>query len=632
MTVSRSNGVAHEAIIQSPDGNLVLAFRQKKNSFGGTCLYYQVSYKNQPVILESELEIQLDNHLSELALGLKPQRREHWCENLVVRDIRQTVHDSRWEPVYGERRQIRDHYNQAIIRLVKDDRPNYELHLTIRAYNEGVAFRYFFPEDPSAVYYHITAENTQFTLPPETKAWFTPWAQGPYTLLPLAEWLDESERPLTLELKNGLNVCLAEAQMVDYARTNFKLNRDRPDTITTSLYSGVDMITPFATPWRVIMVAEKPGDLIENNDIILNLNPPCQIEDTSWIKPGKVIREMTVSTKGAKACIDFAAQHNLQYVGIDWGWYGVERVFASDARKVNVDPRLNPDRDLDLHEVIAYGRQKGIGIFVYVNQRALLRQLDELFPLYQSWGVKGVKFGFVQVGSHRWSVWLHEAVQKAARCRLMVDIHDEYRPTGFSRTYPNLMTQEGVRGNEEMPDAAHNATLPFTRYIAGAADYTISYYKQKGLGDFHGKFIKTSSAHQLALAVIYYSPLQFLFWYDKPSDFQNEPEIEFFEKVPTVWDDTKVLNGRIGQYITVARRSGEQWFMGIITNDERRSLKIPLDFLSPGKTYRASIYRDDPSVDTRTHVRIDRIKVNASQMLDVELSPSCGQAVRLESE
>jgi alpha-glucosidase len=616
----------------SPDGNYRLEFFRQKNDAERMCLLYQVSYKSTPIILSSELEIQLDNHLSELALAQPVEQRDHWCENLIPQEVERTSRDVVWEPVYGERSRIRDCYNQMTVRLVKDNRPNYEVHLVFRAYNEGIAFRYYFPEDPTSVYYHIVAENTAFTLPPETKAWVTPWAQGPYRRLPLHDWPDESERPLTLELANGLYVCLAEAAMVDYARTNFKLHPTLPDTIVTSLYSSVDTITPFGTPWRVIMAADTPGRLLENNDILLNLNDSCAIEDTSWIKPGKVMRSMKLSTASVKACIDFAAAHNVQYVEIDWGWYGVERQMASDARQVNVDPRLNPKGDLDLHEVIAYGNEKNIGIILYVNQRALLRQIDDILPLYKSWGVKGVKFGFVQVGSHRWSVWLHEAVKMAADYELLVDIHDEYRPTGFSRTYPNLLTQEGIRGNEEMPDAAHNATLPFTRFIAGAADYTISYYKQKGIGDFHGKLIQTTSAHQLALAAINYSPLQFLFWYDLPSDYQGEPEIEFFEKIPTVWDETRVLNGRIGEFITVTRRRGKEWFLGAITDCRERRISVPLDFLEQGKRYTAVIYRDDTTLSTRTRVRVERVSVTAAQELTMELLPSGGQAVWFKVE
>lgn len=191
------------------------------------------------------------------------------------------------------------------------------------------------------------------------------------------------------------------------------------------------------------------------------------------------MREVTLTTEGGKALVDFAVKRNLQYIHFDAGWYGFEYDKASDATTVTLDPRRNPKIDaLNLKEVVAYAKQHGIGVMLYVNQRALQQQLDEILPLYKSWGISGIKFGFVQVGSQVWTKWMHEAVKKCADYGLMVDIHDEYRPTGFSRTYPNLMTQEGIRGNEEFPDATHNVTLPFTRFVAGAADYTICYYRQ----------------------------------------------------------------------------------------------------------------------------------------------------------
>ena len=214
----------------------------------------------------------------------------------------------------------------------------------------------------------------------------------------------------------------------------------------------------------------------------------------------------------------------------------------------------------------------------------------------------------------------------------MVDIHDEYRPTGFSRTYPNLLTQEGVRGNEEMPDATNSTILPFTRFIAGAADHTICYYHRPSLKKRlaetqNSRIMKTSSGHQLALAVVFYSPLQFLYWYDFPEDSQDEPELEFFDKVPTVWDDTKVVDGTIANYITIARRKGEDWFVGTITNNDGRELKIPLKFLTPGRKYEASIYYDDANSKVRTKVSIKRVPVDASTVLDAKLVPSGGQAI-----
>ena len=463
-------------------------------------------------------------------------------------------------------------------------------------------------------------------------AWFTNRAQGEYKLLPMSNWPGESERPLVLQLPDGKYACLAEAEMVYYSRTKFSLDSNKANTINCSIYDRVDFLTPFATPWRVVMVAEHAGELLANNDLLLNLNPACEIKKTSWIQPGKIIREMSLSMKGSKELVDFAVKRHLQYIHFDAGWYGYEYADTSDATKVNVDPRRNPNSDLDLQEVIRYANEKGIGVFLYVNQRALYKQLDEILPLYQKWGVRGIKFGFVEVGSHKWTTWLHDAIKKCAKYNLMVDIHDEYRPTGFSRTYPNLLTQEGVRGNEEMPEATNSTILPFTRFIAGAADHTICYYHRPELKPRlaetqNARVMKTTSGHQLALAVVFYSPLQFLYWYDKPGDSQDEPELEFFDKVSTVWDDTKVVDGEIAKHVTIARRKGDYWFVGTVTNIEKRDLKTPLNFLTPGKKYEASIYYDDSNSKVRTKVSIKRIQVDAFTVLDTKLIASGGQAI-----
>jgi alpha-glucosidase len=387
-------------------------------------------------------------------------------------------------------------------------------------------------------------------------------------------------------------------------------------------------------PWRVIMLADSPGQLLERNDILLNLNDACAIEDTPWIKPGKVIREVTLSTAGGKACVDFAVKHNLQYVEFDAGWYGPENDDASDARGVHLDPKRSKG-PLDLQEVIQYAGERGIGIILYVNHKALERQLDELLPLYQSWGVKGIKFGFVNVGTQKWTSWLHSAIRKAAEHQLMVDVHDEYRPTGWSRTYPNFMTQEGIRGDEERQPNSMSLTTLFTRMLAGAGDNTICYYDER-------VDRQATHAYQLAKAVCFYSPWQFLCWYDRPfisreatgraADARNmigdEPELEFFDHCPTVWDDTKVLHGRIGEYAVLARRSGDSWFVGAMNSEEPRSLDVPLNFLDADKRYAAYVYSDDPTVPTRTHVKIEQRTVDRGTVLKVALPARGGQAIR----
>lgn len=624
--------VVHHWELSSPDARYRVEVFQKTDGEKKRQLYYRIQFGGKAVVLDSELGVLIENRLFESALGIENDPSARWFENLDFKSTVRQSNDSQWHPLYGERSTVRNSYNELTLRFEKfadqagaeegqlgtvyDKRRSYEAEVVFRAYDEGIAFRYQFPESKNGLFLHITGEQTQFTMPEGTLAYYERWAQGPYTLRPLKGWTDDAERPLTMKLPTGLYAALLEARMTDYARTKFRLSKSKPNTLEASLYGGVDAITPYGTPWRVIMAAETPGELLENNDILLNLNDSSRIDDGSWIKPGKVIRS-GLSTAEAKACVDFAASRNMQYIHLDAGWYGPEMKMASDATR----PAAN--RDIDIQQIVRYADQKNIGVFLYVNQRALVQQIDTLFPLLQKWGVKGVKFGFVQVGSNRWTVWLHEAVRKAAQYRLMVDIHDEYRPTGFSRTYPNLLTQEGIRGNEEMPDATHNTILPFTRYLAGAGDYTICYYSNR---------IKTTHAHQLALSVVYYSPLQFLYWYDKPALYHEEPEIAFFDKVKTVWDDSRVLSGAIGEHVAVARRSGREWFLGAITNTESRRLKLPCDFLEKGATYIATVYADDSHTPTRTGVKITQRRLTAEDTLDLELMASGGAAIHFVVE
>ncbi|WP_232373174.1 glycoside hydrolase family 97 protein [Pinibacter aurantiacus] len=554
-------------------------------------------------------------------------------DHLNLHSVTTAKKDTSWKPVYGERNIVLDHYNSAVFSFWKNNNERQVIQLEVRAYNEGIAFRYCFPEHPAGSSDIVISKDlTEYAMPENTSAWFTDHAQGEYRLLPLKDWRGEAERPLTLQLNNGLFVSLAEAKVVDYCRTKFALHPAKPNTIVCSMFDKVELSAPFETPWHVAMIAEKATDLLQNNDIILNLNDACAIKNTDWIKPGKIIREISLSTQGAKDVVDFAVKRKLQYIHFDAGWYGYEYDSTSDATAVNVDPRRNPKNDLNLPEVVQYAKQKGIGVFLYVNQIALAKQLDTLLPLYEKWGIAGLKFGFVNVGSFHWTQWLHEAVKKCAAHHLMVDIHDEYRPTGFSRTYPNLLTQEGVRGNEEMPEANNNAILPFTRFLCGPADYTICYYHRPELKPRlaetqNARVLKTTSMHQMALSVVYYSPLQFMYWYDKPEDSKDEPELEFFDHLPTVWDDTKVLDGEIGKYITIARKKNSEWFVGSITNNDARDIKIVCSFLPAGKKFKATIYYDDPASTVRTKVAMKQIVVNSKTVLDAHLLGSGGQAI-----
>jgi alpha-glucosidase len=536
-----------------------------------------------------------------------------------VVSVSETSHSEVWRPVLGERAEISDRYNEMVVHLEERVPPRRRLQLVFRAYDEGAAFRYTIPEQEGLAAFSITRERSHFRFPEGTVGYAEYWMEGPYHRVPVEEIQPGCERPLTLEYASGIFACLAEAAVDDYSRMLLSPLSGRERTLVSDLSGTVRGEPPFSTPWRVLIVGDRPGDLLERNDIILNLNPPCAIEDTSWIRPAKIIRDMTLSTSGGKRCADFCAAHGLSDLHYDAGWYGHQYSNVTDATRVAPDPMRTgefPDHDgLDLHEVIAYAAERGIGVWLYVNRRALERQMDELLPLYRCWGIKGIKPGFVRVGPQEWTRWLHDLVRKAAEHHLMVDVHDEYRPTGFSRTYPNLLTQEGVRGNEHMPTARHNVTLPFTRFPAGAADYTFCYYSDR---------VKTTHAHQLALPVVFYSPVQYLFWYDDPAAYQGEPEITFWEHVPAVWDETLVIQGAIGEYITVARRSGREWYVGSLTNEAARELAIPLSFLTEDARYVAHVYRDAPDGDqTRTHVAIDEREVGSDSVVQAKLA-SCG--------
>lgn len=579
----------------------------------GSPLSYTLSFRETSIIEESRLGLQM-----------KPRNglpTPDWINGLSWLGQKNRSEDSIWHPPYGERSSITDRFNETIFMFSLAEDPDSEIWIIVRAYDEGVAFRYHFPERYNTQIIQVGDELTEFKIPSGAKGWFSPDPQGHYSLQELTAWTDSSERPLLIQHPQDLWVIIHEAEMVNFSRMQLTLSKTENNTLTTSLFGPVVETSPFSTPWRVIMVAEKPGTLLENNDLILNLNPASVINDTSWIRPGKVIREMTLSTAGAKAYADFAVRHGIDYIHFDAGWYGHEYEIESDATTVTVDPRRNPQQDLNLPEAIAYAKELGLGVIVYVNHRALERQLDTLLPLYKTWGIDGIKFGFVHVGSHRWTTWLHQAIAKCADFELIVNVHDEYRPTGFSRTYPNFLTMEGIRGNEEMPDATHNTVLPFTRFVAGPADYTICYYSPR---------IRTTHAHQLALSVIYFSPLQYLFWYDRPTDYGGEPEVEFFKHVPTVWDDTRVLDGKPGENVSIARRKGDNWFVGAITNNNPRTIEIPLDFLDQDKYYRAVIYDESPvPTGTRTNVRIREITVNKDTRIQSDLKGSSGIAIHL---
>lgn len=602
VVITSTHGLAAPLAVPSPDGKVVITFTLQADGAPA----YQVEYAGKPVVNESHL-------------GFEPG----WTNGFKLVDQSVTQHSGWWTNEFGERRLVPDNY--AELRVDLKHPSGAIMRMTFRAYNEGAAFRYGFPA-PTGWQCKFAGELTEFRLPENTFGYEEHGTEGEYLRARIPDIQPECERPLTLEYAAGFFACLGEADNENYPRmllsalpgapgalvsalggrtsnTAYNLMRDDP----TALMRAGD-----STPWRVLVVGKNAGDLLEQSYLILNLCPPSRLKDASWIAPGKVMRDMTLSTTNSKAIIDFAAEAGLQYVELDWHWYGRdESLETGDATTVRA-------RNLDLPEIIRYGKAKNVGVILYVDRKQIKRQRDVLFPLYEQWGVRGVKIGFVDVGPQGETAWITETIQKAAEHHLVLDIHDGYRTTGLPRTWPNLLTVEGVRGNEHMPAPEHNCTLPFTRYVAGCADYTVCYYTDRK---------QTTFAHQLAMAVVSFSPMQFIYWYDKPADYHGEPEIEFFRRIPTVWDETRVVNGEIGRYATLARRSGNDWYLGAINDHESRTLKVPLAFLDPKRQYTAHIYADDDSVPTRTHVGITTKPADASTVLEMPLAAAGGEAV-----
>lgn len=609
-------------VLSSPNSKYQFVFSQKDGK-----LTYRLDYAGKQVVEEGELGVNIDNHLVESAMGIPVDTNRVWTKGMEVTGVECRSEDNTWKTVYGEYSQIRDHYNEMTLHLMKggkhdnsgngyDKRQQYLFDIIVRAYDEGVAIRYHFPEATNGLFMHITDDLTSFRFAPGAEAYHYAWAQSHANKVKLlkseAAWKEEAERPLTLHLANGLYAAIGEAALTDFVRGKLKLKAD--NELKMAMFDFADIITAYDMPWRFIMVGEKAIDLINNKQLVLNLNAPCQIADTSWIKPGKAFRVCRLDMKTCLAGVDFCVDRGLQYIELDAGWYGPEMKMSSSALKVL------ESRDIDMPKLCAYAKSKGVGVWVYVNQRALYQELDQILPLYEKWGISGIKFGFVQIGSQEWTTWLHQAVRKCADHHIMVDIHDEYRPTGWSRTYPNLMTQEGIGGNEEMPDAEHNTILPFTRFLCGPADYTPCY--------FNGR-VKNTKAHQLAMPVVYYSPVTFLYWYDLPNAYKGEQELDFWKYCPTVWDESKALQGEIGEFVVQARRSGDDWFVGAMTGLQARGITInTADFLQKGKKYRVEMYNDAPMLNTRTKVASTVQTLKAGKVIKLHLQPSGGAALR----
>jgi len=600
---------------------------------------YSVKLNGNAIIAESPMGIELKQN------GLLSQ-------GMKITGVKRNAIDETYELVVGKSHEARNYCNEMTVSLQEMKTPKRKLDLVFRAYNDGVAFRYIIPKQKPLQNFDILAEKSSFNFPGNYTCWalqlgtFTSSYEKEYDQVHLSDLSADAivGLPLTISVNDSLTLAITEANLTDYA--GMYLGGNGGNMLISKLSplpdgNGVCVkgSAPHRSPWRVIMIGQHPGDLIESN-IILNLNEPRAIEDASWIKPGKVAwpwwsgRMVTdvnfeggMNTATMEHYIDFAAEAKLQYLLIDAKWYG-------DHKDVTADITTTIP-EVDLPEIIDYAGKRNIGVILWLNWNNVKKQMEQAFPLYEKWGVKGVKVDYMDRDDQEMVNIYHEIVRKAAAYHLLVDFHGAYKPTGMRRTWPNLITREGIMGmeyakwsNRITPE--HTVTIPFTRMLAGPMDFTPGAFHNVTKKDFkaQGKAPTTmgTRCNQLAMFVVYESPLQMLC--DYPGSYQNGAGLDFLKAVPTTWDETRVLSAKVGDYIAIARKKNDAWFIGAMTDWTPRSLTLPLTFLGKGE-YSATIYSDGPGAERKpTRVSVTETKVTAEDVLTANLASGGGYVVQ----
>jgi alpha-glucosidase len=651
---------AEPAEVASPDGRLIVSVE----SVGGQPRY-AVRYDGRVAIEPSRL-------------GLRFAAGQNLDEGLEVGGVSRTQHDETWEQPWGEQRVMRDHHNEMAVSFARAGKT--ALVLRVRAFDDGLGFRYEVPADALARNRQITDEITEFRIPGKAKAWWIPGGRwNRYEYLYQTTTLDAvsvAHTPITLKPEAGPYLSIHEAALVDYAA--MWIDQRRPGVLRSVLSprgdgAGVTVSGAFKTPWRTIQVADSAVGLI-NSSLVLNLNEPNKLGDVSWVKPGKYIGiwwgmhinkwtwgsgpKHGATTENTKRYIDFAAAHGFDGVlvegwneGWDGDWFNNGEVFSF----------TKPYKDFDLEGLAAYARGKGVRLVGHHETSAAVtnyeNQLDAALDLYARLGVNTIKTGYVADGGgmsrrdaqgnkryewhdNQFAVAHHlRVVEKAAKRRIMIMPHEPVKDTGLRRTYPNWMSREGARGQEynawgSPPNPPeHVALLPFTRLLSGPMDYTPGIFDLMPNGPQSENRVQSTLAQQLAHYVVIYSPLQMAA--DLPENYEKRMDaFQFIKDVPTDWERSIALSGEIGDYIVMARqkRGGRDWYIGALTDEAIRDVRIDLKMLEPGVTYVAEIYRDGPGADWKSNpyaIVIERRTVRAGDVLTFQLGAGGGAALRL---
>ena len=589
-----------------------------------------------------------------------------------------TEHDDTWEQPWGERRYVRNHYKELRLDLLQKVPMNRRLTIVFRVFDDGIGFRYEFPEQDQLRDIKISDELTEFVVAPAATAWWQQagevWAlEYPIQKSPLTE-VGMANTPMTIRTADGTHIAFHEAALIDYPSmwlrkvTGQKL---RAHLTPSATGPAVERQGPFSTPWRTLQIADNAAGLYMS-DLILNLNEPNQLGDVSWVRPSKFVGvwwEMHLekstwgsgakhgaTTANVKRYIDFAAKHGFHGVlvegwnqGWDGNWVGSEAEFSFTTSYP----------DFDLIGLSAYAKEKGVGLIGHHETGGHIAryeaQMDAGYQLYAGLGINTIKSGYVTDGgtaifpgangqyhfgytdSQEGSRHFLKAVKEAARYHIAIDTHEPIKDTGLRRTYPNWISREGARGMEynawgnPINSVEHEANLIFTRMLSGPMDFTPGILSLEGV---KGRPINSTLAKQLADFVVIYSPVvmaaDLIENYEKYSD-----AFQFIKDVPTDWADTRVIHGAVGEYATIARkdRNSNDWYVGAVTDGKARTLALALDFLDPGKSYVAEIYRDGKHADYRNAHRhdiiIEKKIVTAKQHLSLQLAPGGGQAIRL---
>jgi alpha-glucosidase len=618
--------------VTSPDGQITFFL------FDTGELRYAVEFHGKRLITESQLGLDI---IGQAALG--PSMRKVSAKSDSV--------DETYSIPVGKTSTVRNHYNS--VREELQDTGGRKLVIEVRVFNDGAAFRYIVPEQPLLKQVRIAHELTQFSYEKDATAYplilsgFQSSYEDQYQQRQVSglhhDWL--VALPFLAEEPAIGWVAITEANIDNYAGMYLKKGKgllsvqaelaphvDDPEV-------AVDAATPVTSPWRVLMIGDEPGRLIESN-IVLNLNPPSKIEDTSWVRTGKsawdwwsgeaapgVTFKTGMNTATMKHYIDFASAVGFPYMMIDAGWSGPQ-----DSARLSDITRVNPN--VDMPELVRYAKEKNVRIWLWSHWSSIDKYMDRAFPLFEQWGIAGVKIDFMN-RDDQWMVgFYHRVVEAAAAHHLMIDFHGAYKPDGLRRTYPNLITREAVMGKEyskwtAMVTPAHDTTLPFTRMLAGPMDYTPGAFGNSNRENFVARPVMPMSlgtrAHELALFVVFESPLQMVS--DYPEHYQGQRDFDFIRKAPTTWDEVRVISGRPMQSIVLARRSGKDWYVGSLTNWDERNVKIPLSFLGEGN-YIAEIYGDAPdAAQEATHTTFSTRTVNQKSVLDVHMVSGGGNAM-----